>query len=402
MPLDIVQIVAQIEALAGELKTSQRAREERLQFALNMLRSPDMEIKSLKERIASSKTTWLIAEPQERLDLSYEVPPSPAEFVVIAADGSHIDVDRHSPARCYLINIGSAVLQYGKDSSASLTSQPSLYSGEDLVIADPAGSNRQAFVEGPLLGIKRSVAECHWLAGLARDLTGKLPVLALLDGSLILWGLSGQDVPEFVKQEILEDGFLNSLDRLKEIGSRRRLALASYISFPRSTDVVNTMRIALCPDQPVDCDHCRSDNRSTSERRCEAVAGLQDSDLFRRLLSPGERSVLFRNRSKIIERYRRHHIFFFYIRVGEEIARVELPQWVAGNKDLLDLVHALVFDQCQRGQGYPVALIEAHEKAVLTGADREQFWHLVELALTRSNLSTRTSAKSQSKRTRWI
>ena len=81
---------------------------------------------------------------------------------------------------------------------------------------------------------------------------------------------------------------------------------------------------------------------------------------------------------------------------------MEFPQWVAHATDLLDLVHALAFDQCQRGHGYPVALSEAHEKAVLTGTDREQFWHLVELALARSDLSTRTSAKSQSKRTRWI
>jgi hypothetical protein len=69
---------------------------------------------------------------------------------------------------------------------------------------------------------------------------------------------------------------------------------------------------------------------------------------------------------------------------------------------LLDLTHSLVLDQCRRGQGYPVALSEAHEKAVVTGADREEFWELVEESLVESKIPTYTSTKSQSKRTRWI
>ena len=86
----------------------------------------------------------------------------------------------------------------------------------------------------------------------------------------------------------------------------------------------------------------------------------------------------------------------------DEIARVEVPEWVAMKKDLLDLTHALVLDQCRRGQGYPVALSEAHEKAVVTGADREEFWGLVEEALVEEKLPDYTSTKSRSKRTRWI
>lgn len=67
-----------------------------------------------------------------------------------------------------------------------------------------------------------------------------------------------------------------------------------------------------------------------------------------------------------------------------------------------NLVHTLVLDQCQRGQGYPVALSEAHEQAVVTGADRENFWQLVESSLVDEHLPSPSSAKSQSKRTRWV
>ena len=72
------------------------------------------------------------------------------------------------------------------------------------------------------------------------------------------------------------------------------------------------------------------------------------------------------------------------------------------DESLLNLVHTLVLDQCQRGQGYPIALSEAHEKAVVREADKENFWQLVELSLVDENLSTLISGKSRSKRTRWV
>jgi len=86
----------------------------------------------------------------------------------------------------------------------------------------------------------------------------------------------------------------------------------------------------------------------------------------------------------------------------EEIARVEIPTWVAENEELTNLVHSLVLDQCQRGHGYPVALMEAHEKAVVTIADRERFWQLVELSLAEDRLYVRSSGKRRSKVLRWV
>jgi len=72
------------------------------------------------------------------------------------------------------------------------------------------------------------------------------------------------------------------------------------------------------------------------------------------------------------------------------------------DETLLNLTHTLVLDQCRRGQGYPVALSEAHEQAVVTGPDREYFWQLVESSLVDEKIPSLSSAKSRSKRTRWI
>ncbi|MBA7703999.1 hypothetical protein ES703_112797 [subsurface metagenome] len=132
------------------------------------------------------------------------------------------------------------------------------------------------------------------------------------------------------------------------------------------------------------------------------MAGVRDRELFLNLLSEGERSALFISPSKIQKHYGYHQVYFFYIRVDDEVARVEIPRWVALNEDLLNLVHILVLDQCRRGHGYPVALSEAHEQAVVTAADRENFWQLVDSSLVEEHLPTLTSAKSQSKRARWV
>ena len=85
---------------------------------------------------------------------------------------------------------------------------------------------------------------------------------------------------------------------------------------------------------------------------------------------------------------------------GDEIARVEVPAWVAENDGLLDLSHALILDQCRRAMGYPAAISEAHEQAVITGQDREIFRQMLEDTLQRNRLPVFTSEKARSKRMR--
>jgi hypothetical protein len=358
------------------------------------------DFEKLKKKVAKSKTTWLVAGLVDGLDKAFPCPKPPADFSVLATDGSHIDVDRHQTARCFLINIGTVVLTYGTKPDAKLASYPHLYSGDtDMVFAPEGTRDREQIIEGALLGIKRSVDECAYLSQLAAELPQGSQSLALLDGSLILWGLSGRDYPNFVIEALLEKGMLHYLDEMRQLNTDRKLAMASHISFPRSNDVANALRVALCPHDVVDTDLCLE----CKTRDCEKIAGIQDRDLFDGFLKAGERSSLFINQSSIVrEHYGPHQIYFFYVKTDEEIARVELPLWVANNPALLDLTHSLILDQCQRGQGYPVALSEAHEQAVVTGADRENFWQLVESSLIEEHLPTATSIKSQSKRTRWV
>ncbi len=400
MSLDLVQIAGQIQGMAENLKVKEEERRDKLRFALGILHSIATEFDQLKHRIEAGKTTWLVAGLKEKLDLRRPTIPCPEDFIVLASDGSHIDVDRHHSTHCFLINIGLVQLQYGQNPEARLSASPLLYfKNNELIISSSDG--RQVPIEGQLLGLKRTIEESRLLAEKVGEMEGDLPVVVLLDGSLILWGMIGQVYQDFVIHELLENGFLNYLNRIREISDTRQLALASYISFPRSTEVVNALRLAICPHQTVNCDYyC---NGKVEERGCEAVAGLVDRDIFNQLLSQGERSAVFSSRSTIVEKYYGdHEINFFYIKVDDEIARVEIPVWVADDAKLINLVHAVIVDQCRRGLGYPVALSEAHERAVVTTVDREHFWRLVEQILAEDKIWLTSSAKQQSKRTRWI
>jgi len=403
MSLDLSKVAAQMDGMAASLKAGSEERRQHLLKALATAVDDSIDIEKLKSKIAKSKTSWLVAGLVDGFGNHYPAPTPPPEFSVIATDGSQIDVDRHHSARCYLINIGSVTLNYSSKPDASLESSPRLYSeDEDLVMKPPSGIGREQPVEGTLLGIKRDVEECRRLVDMAGGLPPQIPSLALVDGSLIKWGLGGKDCPEFVVEELLDNGFIRCLGDIKKLNQDRTVAIASYISYPRSTDVINALRISLCPNDIADCEsYCNT--IVSGSRKCDAVSGVQDRDLFSDLLVEGERSALFISRSSVVEKhYKGHIIHFFYLKTGDEIARVEIPEWVAKDEKLLNLTHSLILDQCRRGQGYPVALSEAHEQAVVTGTDRNSFQQLLEVSLLEEGIQPTISAKSRSKQTRWL
>ncbi len=103
-----------------------------------------------------------------------------------------------------------------------------------------------------------------------------------------------------------------------------------------------------------------------------------------------------------MEDYGNHRIFFFYVNNGWEIGRVEVPKWIAHNPDLLSLTHTLILDQCRKGIGYPVAVSEAHEQAVLTGSDRRTFQDILLAQVDNALFSNNKSQKDRSKRLPWL
>ena len=403
MALDLAGTVHQLDALAQRVKADRDDRGERLYHAVEAMRRVDP-AEARRKADSNQGRPYLCAGLVDGLADRYLPPEAPQDFCVASVDGSHIDVDRHLPLRCYLINLGGCVLTYGSQPDATLFSRPTLYSddGDLYLTSSTAGSRETVPVEGAVLGLRRTVEEVKALALAVKEAPPGMPVLALIDGSLVLWGLAGRGYPPFVREEILNSGLIPALDALWEPGRDRTVGVAAYTSLPQGPQVVNTLRMCLCPyDAPECTQHCSSHRSGKSP--CDLLNGFMDRHLFGELLEPGERSSTFKSSSSVsTDYYGRHEVYFYYLNNGEEIARVEVPEWVAMDEGLLALTHGLILDQCRRGRGYPAAIIEAHEQAVVTGADRESFRGLLEESLTRNRLPVYTSEKNRSKRMRWL
>jgi hypothetical protein len=360
---------------------------EKINLACSELELRSRQWEELSEKVKLSKTSWLLPGISSPLNLKYSLPPRPSSYTVLASDGSQIFPDRHEALPCFLINIGSVVLQYGADGKAQLKSYPKFFYGDDdrFTIWD----GRRIPADSGVISEKRAVMEFEEILRLLGDCEHNDNVIALCDGTLIFWRLEG--APGDFKGEIMSS-FIHVMDRLKS----SRVPIAGYISYPGSIDIINALRVGLCPDEISYCAQCPY--TGLPELPCAPIQGVTDRILFSRVLEPGERSSLFESSSKILELYGEHSVFFFYLNVGEEISRVEIPKWVAQDSDLLNLVHTLVFDQAKKGDGYPAALIEAHEQAVVKAKDRDFFYELVKEALVKSDFKVTLSRKGLSKR----
>ena len=417
MTLNFEHLAKQLDDLGPRLRAQAEEGQARLAQALDTVHAWAGQPDSLRERLEAASTSWLVAEPLgEAMDAAFPAPAAPDEYVALASDGSHIDVERHSPIPCYLLNLGQARIRYGSRPEARLASQPELaFEDERLILGDRSDASHEDMLSGNLLAALRSVREVELLAQLAAQEDSGLPTLALLDGTLVLWGLAQRDFRGEIKRLLLDEGIIRALDALKALASRKPIALASYISRPGSSEVVHTLRLAVCPlpqgqpPQPVDCHRCP--RQPDEPRPCDRIGVGSDRQLFRALLGPGQRSAVFRRKHKApgsIEEafYGQHSVAFFYIRmpdgVPEEIARVEMPLWIAQDEQRVSLLHATLVDQCRRGLGYPLAIMEAHEQAMISGPERESFRRLLEAAVMAEGLSPATSAKALSKRARWL
>lgn len=401
MSLDLGKTIIQLDRASESLgrgRTGHQRRLEQLRQAAAGITSDEA-----RRRTREPGIPFLVAQATGTLLGSNAPPPPPEDWTALSVDGSHIDVDRHLPLACYLLNLGGCILTYGTGADARFFSLPHLaVQDEELYLRDPGNANREEAITGNLLGLYRTVRELTVLLEEARKCPSAGPVLALVDGTLVLWGLAGRGYPEFVRNFII-GGLLRALDGFKELARERPVALAAYVSLPRSAEVVNAIRRCLCSHGLEQCQRSCSYRQSELEP-CSRANDFMDRELFTGELSPFHRSPLYRTNSSVPRDLygNDQQVYFYYLDAGEEIARVEVPKWVADDESLLSLGHGMIAEQCRKGQGYPVVISEAHEQAVVTGGDRQMFRRMMSDSLERQGLPAYTSQKEWSKRRPWV
>ncbi|MCF7900466.1 DNA double-strand break repair nuclease NurA [Candidatus Babeliales bacterium] len=332
---------------------------------------------TFKEKIEACDVDWPLPTWEGNLDDVFPVQSYTDPYQLLAVDGSQIYPDKHQGTSCFLINVGTVELQYGTGlKGATLDATPHVFS-ERMHFSDDgfAGST-------DLVNCKREELELEYGYNhiIKMEQEGlKDPLVFLFDGSLIFWHLES-------KEENLKHYFLKKYcDQLK-LFKKQKTIMGGYISLPKSKELVNIVRMFLL-------------QFSTKKNPLELLPLLVDTAIVNFFLPPGARTTLFKNRSTISDYYPESvRPYFFYINVSDEIARVEIPAYLAEDKSAVDLLSAIVLDQSQKGGGYPVGIAEAHEQAVVKGPDREFFYHLIEKCGIKQKRRIMLSQKSRKKR----
>ena len=411
--LDLTKLAQQMQGISQHLTqeaAATRLRLDRSQTLLDKAYRQQDELVMLQEQWRD-RITFTAATPIEPLNLRVSIPTAPAAHTVIATDGSQIAPSHHEIAYCYLINIGRIVLHYGQSRHPLLDSLPEVfYRPEDLYLSRQWGIRTEEW-----MGYRRTVSEAVAIAELGQHVkesselrsrsvsegvmpkvelqnsklktqNSKLktpPTLAMVDGSLIYWFL--EQLPSEARNTILQP-ILEAWEQLRQA----KVPLVGYLSASRSGESINFLRLPACPFDVPDCmTHCsgKNDVGQKDHAPCQVLEPLKDPAMWAMQLQPGQRSPIWRSSASILDVYGdQHRVYFCYVHVGTEVARVEFPGWVLDDRTLLDDALSLVLAQVQKGYGYPVALAEAHNQAVVRGGDRTRFFALLEQQMIRAGL----------------
>jgi hypothetical protein len=395
MSLDFQQIRQQVVHL-GEQVLQRQVRLENLRVhAQSLLGKYAGEISELRQQaqlvVRLYDPALRCALPvSENLNARFPLPALPVEATVLAADGSQIFMDRHAEVQYGLVNAGAIQMRHGSPESPSTHVRSQLFYHDDLERMTDAA-----------LALRRDVDERRLLAELAGQ--APPPVITFTDGPMELWGAlaeGGEAASAF--QQSLEQ-YLEILEQLHNLGT----TTAGYVDRPGADLVIRLLEIGLILEQakenPVDL---------AQIRKMRPLQGLTDLDIYIDLLLPGERSAVFALQSKSARQYSGAlALHFFYLNVGADshpyLARVEIPEWVAQNPEMLDNLQAiLVYQSRMMGpRQYPYLLHRAHETAVVTHAEQEQVTQMIVSELQRHGfagrgLSHKQASKDSPKRTR--
>ncbi|HEX2282424.1 MAG TPA: DNA double-strand break repair nuclease NurA, partial [Thermomicrobiales bacterium] len=231
MPIDLATIIAQINDMAGRVDPALNVERFRALSAA----WEELDSREVNARYTDAKTSFLLAKSDGDYRERSPLPSIPETYSVVATDGSFILPDRHSPARFYVLNLGSVLLSYGREPSADISASCRIcYEEHDLVVPDDPQRTR---IDGTVLGFRRAIDELQAASDRLSGVTS--PAVALQDGTLILWQLQGQTEP--VSRWVLGQ-YLDVLDEFRE----RDQAIASYISAPGATELMNMLRVSVC------------------------------------------------------------------------------------------------------------------------------------------------------------
>lgn len=393
MPIDYQQLYTRIKEIGAGARERKKTLEERRAKARELLAIYNADLNLLHTKVESAKqldSNIRCAAPlDEPLASSYPKPDSLNQATLIAADGSQINPDRHAAIQYSVVNVGAITMKLNSGETPEIFTDTELLYGDDLL------PNGFPLSDG-MVALKRDVAERTKLDELSKGIKGA--VVTFTDGPVELWGAKGEDT----------QSYLEYVEKYKTVLSRlqsRDVITAGYVDKPSADLVIRLLEIASANQEELQ-----------KLREFHPLRGVSDRWLFGEkenpLLPPGHRSAIFKIQSSSEKSYKGVlELHFFYLNVGTEghpwPVRVEIPRWVVDDRGKLNLLHAVLVDQCRMmgSRPYPYLLHRAHETAVVKQEEKQQIEQMLAMELRKNNEeldegSYKQSAKDRPGRTK--
>jgi hypothetical protein len=363
MPINLIDIQKKLEGFSSQAnayKAKTASRRDEMAELLRVYADSLEEVKARFDCAVEAVPRLRCAVPvDEPLDAVIPMGEAPKQYTVLAADGSQINPSRHTRVPFCVINIGVVMMTLG------LGQAPEIFTQSELLDYEGVFTDSGGMISEGNVALMRDLAERSAMIGLADDI--QHPAIAMIDGPL-----------ELIREPRESAGFSKILDQYLDIlkGYRERdLAIVGYIDKSQSDLVGRLLELMALTDEDLDAYHQR-------ERK---FAGVQDLHLMSQMLqNPGERSAIFAIHSQTALQFRDDlALHFFYINVGNEgqphLARVEVPQWVAADRDFMGMLQGVLTEQAKvlGTRPYPYLLHRAHEEALVTLSEHQHVEEMI-------------------------
>jgi hypothetical protein len=362
MPVDFQQIYEKIRLIGAAAEQNAETLQKNQEKARQLLDAYAAQLDILQSRAEAARkvdSKLRCAGPvREPLDFAGPLPPSLPDATLIAADGSQIVPDRHASALFCVVNVGAVVMKLESGQAPQICVETELFYDYEL--------EQLKLTNEGAVSLRRDLNERKFVEKTSKNLEGQ--VINLTDGTIEIWGAKDIEDPQAYKRSV--EDYLGVLSRMHDRG----IPTAGYVDRPSANLVVRLLEMV----EPF------PENMGKLQDY-HPLWGVTDLWLFGyknkdfQLLKPGQRSAVFQLRSGSEELYKGSlALYFFYLNVSDsekypQIARVEIPRWVALRDDLLDSLHAVLIQQCRimSSKPYPYILHRAHETAVVKHQEKE-------------------------------
>ena len=352
MPVNLIDIQRKLNDFSAQARARKEVIAVRQQEAANLVETYANRLDELKdkagrtiERMPRLRCALPVDEP---LNAAVPCPDLPETFTVLAADGSQINPSRHSRVAFCVINVAVVKILRGSGLAPAISTHSQLLDYETVFL--PAGG----MISEGMVALKRDLREREALLEMGDDLV--YPALSMTDGPL-----------ELYREPQEAQAFNRTLDRYIEVLSQLRdrgLMTLGYIDKPGSDLITRLLELS----------QLNEDDWAGFQQGKRRFAGVNDVHLLLPVLkNPGERSAVFAIHSEIGQRFQGSlALHFFYLNVGKpdqpHLARVEVPGWVADDRELLGTLQAVLVEQAaiMGTRPYPYVLHRAHEEAVVS------------------------------------